>query len=286
MSIYCGREFSAEDIQAIRNLIEQYPGIRRAALSRKLCERFDWNQPNGQLKDMTCRVALLRMQADGLITLPASRMSRARSRPHFPPTPATDPHPALVQPVHELAALTLRPLADTAASRLWNEYIARYHYLGYTPLSGSQLRYNVFAGQRLVALLSFGASAWKLAARERFIGWHEPQRRRNLQLVVNNARFLILPWIQSKGLASKILALAARQLPHDWQRRYGYSPVLLETFVECPRHRGTCYKAANWTYVGQTTGRGKKCPVHEAIIPVKDIWLYPLRRDFRATLCR
>lgn len=286
MSIYCGREFGAQEIQAIRHLIEQQPGLRRAALSRKLCELFGWLQPNGQLKDMTCRVALLRMQADGLITLPASRMSRPRSRAHFPPTPATDAQTALVQPVHELAELTLRRPADTTASRLWNEYIARYHYLGYTPLSGSQLRYNVFAGDRLVALLSFGASAWKLAARESFIGWHEPQRRCNLQLVVNNARFLILPWIQSKGLASKILALAARQLPHDWHQRYGYRPVLLETFVESARHRGTCYKAANWIHVGQTTGRGKKCPVHEAVIPVKDIWLYPLRKDFRATLCR
>jgi hypothetical protein len=286
VSIYCGREFSAQEIQAIRHLIEQQPGLRRAALSRKLCELFGWVQPNGQLKDMTCRVALLRMQADGLITLPASRMSRPRSRAHFPPTPATDAQTALVQPVHELAELTLRRPADTTASRLWNEYIARYHYLGYTPLSGSQLRYNVFAGDRLVALLSFGASAWKLAARESFIGWHEPQRRCNLQLVVNNARFLILPWIQSKGLASKILALAARQLPHDWHQRYGYRPVLLETFVESARHRGTCYKAANWIHVGQTTGRGKKCPVHDAVIPVKDIWLYPLRKDFRATLCR
>jgi hypothetical protein len=286
VSIYCGREFSAQEIQAIRHLIEQQPGLRRAALSRKLCELFGWVQPNGQLKDMTCRVALLRMQADGLITLPASRMSRPRSRAHFPPTPATDAQTALVQPVHELAELTLRRPADTTASRLWNEYIARYHYLGYTPLSGSQLRYNVFAGDRLVALLSFGASAWKLAARESFIGWHEPQRRCNLQLVVNNARFLILPWIQSKGLASKILALAARQLPHDWHQRYGYRPVLLETFVESTRHRGTCYKAANWIHVGQTTGRGKKCPVHDAVIPVKDIWLYPLRKDFRATLCR
>lgn len=286
MSIYCGREFSAQDIEVIRELIEQHPRMRRAELSRRLCALFDWTRPNGQLKDMTCRVALLRMQANGLITLPASQVSRPRRRPHFPPTPATDARTALVQPVHELPALTLRALAGKTDSRLWNEYIARYHYLGYTPMAGSQLRYNVFAGEQLVALLSFGASAWKLAAREQFIGWGEPQRQRNLQLVVNNARFLILPWIQSKGLASKILALAARQLPVDWHQRYGYSPVLLETFVESPRHRGTCYKAANWTHVGQTAGRGKKCPVHEAIIPVKDIWLYPLRNNFRAVLCR
>jgi hypothetical protein len=286
MSIYCGRAFSPGDIEAIKGVMEQNPSLKRTPLSRKLCELFDWTKPNGELKDMTCRVALLRMQADGLITLPPSRSPGRRGRPHFPPTAATDAQTPLLQPVHELGALTLRPVAATAASRLWNEYIARYHYLGYTPLSGSQLRYNVFAGEQLVALLSFGASAWKLAGRDRFIGWPEPQRLKNLQLVVNNARFLILPWIQSKGLASKILSIVNRQLPLDWQQRYGFRPVLLETFVESQRHRGTCYKAANWVYVGQTVGRGKKCPVHTQIVPIKDIWLYPLRKDFASVLCQ
>jgi hypothetical protein len=153
-------------------------------------------------------------------------------------------------------------------------------------MSGSQLRYNVFAGERLVALLSFGASAWKLAARDQFIGWQEVQRQKNLQLVVNNARFLILPWIRSKGLASKILSKVARQLPLDWHQRYGYSPVLFETFVECERHRGTCYKAANWIHVGQTSGRGKKSTSHDPTLPIKDIWLYPLRKNFVSALCR
>ena len=152
-------------------------------------------------------------------------------------------------------------------------------------MSGSQLRYNVFAGEQLVALISFGASAWKLKPRELFIGWQEPERLRNLQLIVNNARFLILPWIESKGLASKILAKIARQLPHDWHQRYGYRPVLLETFVESERHRGTCYKAANWIHVGQTTGRGKKSSTHQQIVPIKDIWLYPLRNNFASLLC-
>jgi hypothetical protein len=286
MNIYCGREFSAGDIQAIKCLMEQNPSVKRTPLSRKLCELFDWTKPNGELKDMTCRVALLRMQADGLITLPPSRMPGGRGRPHFPPTAATDAQTPMLQPVHELARLTLRPVTGTAASRLWNEYIARYHYLGYTPMSGSQLRYNVFVGEQLVALLSFGASAWKLAGRERFIGWQERERLKNLQLVVNNARFLILPWIQSKGLASKILSKIARQLPLDWHQRYGYRPVLFETFVETERHRGTCYKAANWINVGQTTGRGKKSTVHHQVIPVKDIWLYPLRKNFASVLCQ
>ena len=285
MTVYCGRDFSPADIQTIRDLIEQDPKLLRSPLSRRLCERFGWFKPNGELKDMTCRVALLRMHAQGLITLPASRIPAARRRPNFPATPASDAQAWLLQPVHEIGPLTLRLVAGAPVSRLWNEYVQRYHYLGYTAMSGSQLRYNVYAGDKLVALLSFGASAWRLAARDSFIGWQQAQRLKNLHLVVNNARFLILPWIQCKGLASKILALVNRQLPLDWQRRYGFKPMLLETFVECERHRGTSYKAANWINVGQTVGRGKKSHVHQQIIPIKDIWLYPLRRNFRATLC-
>ncbi len=149
-----------------------------------------------------------------------------------------------------------------------------------------QIRYNVFAGEKLVACISFCACAWKLKDRERFIGWSEEQRQRNLQLVINNARFLVLPWIESKGLASKILALAARELPRHWKHRYGFEPVLLETFVEYERHKGTCYKAANWVNVGRTTGRGKKSISHERLIPAKDIWLYPLRKNFATLLCK
>jgi hypothetical protein len=285
MTVYCGRDFSPTDIQAIRDLIAQEPALRRSPLSRRLCELLGWYKPNGELKDMTCRVALLRMHEQGLITLPASRNTAARRRPDFPATPASDAQARLLQPVHELGPLTLRLVSTAPVSRLWNEYVQRYHYLGYAAMSGSQLRYNVYAGDQLVALLSFGASAWKLAARDTFIGWHSAQRLKNLHLVVNNARFLILPWIQCKGLASKILSIVNRQLPIDWQQRYGFKPVLLETFVECERHRGTSYKAANWIHVGKTTGRGKKSRVHQQIIPVKDIWLYSLRRNFRATLC-
>ena len=285
MKPYCGRHFSPDELQTIRRLIEDNPHANRAQLSRQVCVLFDWLKPNGELKDMTCRVAMLRMQADGLFTLPAAQR-RAPCQPEYLATAATDPQSLLTNPVHELPPLQLRQVAGSAHSRLWNEYIARYHYLGYTPMAGSQSRYFVFAGERRVALLSFGASAWKLAARERFIGWQEDERQRNLPFVVNNARFLILPWIQSKGLASQILSLIHRQVPNDWLARYGYRPVLLETFVETPRHRGTCYQAANWIKVGQTTGRGKKSPTRKPILPIKDIWLYPLHKNFRSILCR
>ena len=286
MSLYCARHFSGEEIQTIRRLIAQTPGVKRTPLSRMICEWLNWRKPNGELKDMTCRVALMRMHAHGLIELPPSQIPQPRRRPQFLASVATEPQPPLTDPVHALPPLRLQQVTAGASSRLWNEYIARYHYLGYTPLAGSQMRYNIFAGAQLVALLSFGASAWKLAPRDRFIGWDPLQRQRNLPLVVNNARFLILPWIQSKSLASKILSMVARQLPIDWGARYGFRPVLLETFVQTMRHRGTCYKAANWIHVGQTVGRGKKSTVHAQIIPIKDIWLYPLSKDFRSVLGR
>jgi hypothetical protein len=284
---YCGRHLGETQLESIRRLMASEPALNRAQLSRRVCELLDWRKPDGQLQEMSCRVAMLRMHADGLITLPASRIRQRRRRARAEATAASDPQAAMTMPVHLMTPLRLEVVnARSAQSRLWNEYMARYHYLGYTPMSGSQMRYCVYSGEQWVALLSFGASAWKLGERERFIGWSEPQRQKNLQLVVNNARFLILPWIQCKALASKILALAARQLPRDWQQRYGYQPVLLETFVETPRHRGTCYKAANWVRIGQTVGRGKKSTVHHQIIPIKDIWIYPLRRDFANVLCR
>ncbi len=287
MKTYCARVFTQEELQWIAQLIENNPQQRRTALSRLVCEQLNWRRPDGSLKDMTCRVAMLRMQADAVITLPASISRLPRARLSYPPTAASDPQSALCAPVHELSPLRMEIVRTaTPQSRLWNEYMARYHYLGYTPMSGSQIRYNIFAGERLVALLSFGASAWKLADRERFIGWSEEQRSKNLQLVVNNARFLILPWINSKGLASKILAMAAKRLPNDWIERYGYRPAMLETFVESPRHKGTCYKAANWVLVGRTVGRGKKNRNNKQTLPTKDIWLYPLRRDFSTILCR
>jgi len=286
MTIYCARDFSVEDIQTIRDLIAQDPKLQRSALSRKLCQLWGWTKSNGELKDMTCRVALLRIQADGLIELPPSRIGVVRKRAHFPSTCASDAQAPIRQPVHELPRITLQVVSGKSTSLLWNEYMARYHYLGYAAMSGSQIRYNAFAGEQLVACISFCACAWKLKDRERHIGWSEEQRQRNLQLVINNARFLVLPWIESKGLASKILSLAARQLPRDWKHRYGFEPVLLETFVEYERHKGTCYKAANWVNVGRTAGRGKKSTSHKVLIPAKDIWLYPLRKNFAKFLCK
>lgn len=282
---YCGRDFTPEELEILRRLIAAPPGRCRTQISRLACEALAWYKPDGGLKEMSCRVAMLRMQADGLLTLPAPRRANGNGKLRRRRTAATDPDSPLELPADQISDLVLETAQDKADSRLWGEYVDRYHYLGYRPLPGAQMRYFARAQGRTVALLGFGAAAWKVAPRDRFIGWTDPQRRERLRFVANNARFLILPWVRSRNLASKLLALSARQLPRDWNERYGYSPVLLETFVEMDRFQGTCYKAANWVCVGQTQGRGKLDVKHTATLPPKTLWLWPLRKDFRTILC-
>jgi len=279
---YCARDFSPEELDRIRHLIAEVPGRSRAELSRLTCQLFGWRKPDGGLKDMSARVAMLRMHEDGLITLPAPRNARPDPRVHL--TGDTDPDPPLCAAAAALRPLQLQRVSTRADSRRWNEYIERYHYLGHKPLPGAQLRYFVQAQGQYLALLGFGAAAWQTAPRDRYIGWDHTQRQRNLPLIVNNARFLILPWVQVPHLASMILAQAARALPHHWHDTYGIRPVLLETFVEVPRFQGTCYKAANWIRLGQTQGRGKLGPAKKQSVPIKDIWVYPLDRRFRDRL--
>jgi hypothetical protein len=279
---YCGRDFHGDDIALIRHLIAEDPARTRAELSRLTCQVLEWLKPDGGLKDMSARVAMLRMHDDGLIALPPPRCKRPDPRVRI--SARSDPRPPLDQPAHALTPLALRRVRQKSESRLYNEYIQRYHYLGHKPLPGAQLRYIVYCAEQPVALLGFGAAAWMSAPRDRYIGWTHEQRRRNLHLIVNNARFLILPWVQSKNLASMLLAQAARILPSHWQEVYGYRPVLLETFVEKPRFQGTCYKAANWVYLGQTKGRGKLGPAGKQSVPIKDLWVYPLDRCFRDPL--
>ena len=282
---YCGRNFSEQELGQMRKLIAEDAGRTRAELSRLTCRMLDWYKPDGGLKDMSCRVAMLRMAEDGLITLPPPRR-KPPPRQKLSFTEQTDPQPAILRPVHELAAIQLCPVVTRDHSRLWNEYIQRYHYLGHKPLPGAQLRYFVTLDEQIIAALGFGAAAWQTAPRDQFIGWSHEQRQRNLPLVVNNARFLIMPWVKSKNLASTILSMIARRLPTQWEERYGIRPVLLETFVDTERFAGTCYKAANWIYVGKTKGRGKLGPAGKQSVPIKDLWLYPLSRQFRKPLTR
>ena len=282
---YCGRTFSPVELDSIRNLIASNDEMKRAELSRQVCQLLNWLKPDGGLKDMSCRVAMLKMHRAGLIKLPPPRWGNGNGRRRPKLTSASEAQEIISVSAGCLGDLKFLQVESRKDSSLWNELIERHHYLGYDALPGAQIRYLVFSGSRLLAAMGFGASAWKVADRDGFIGWSAEQRAGNLHLIVNNARFLILPWIRCPNLASRLLSLAARRIGDDWEKRYSYRPVLLETFVDRERFSGTCYRAANWIRVGQTQGRGKMDRYKKFPLPVKHIFVYPLRRNFRRLLC-
>lgn len=281
---YSGKVFTSADLDLIRKLIADNPSMHRTALSELVCQHLNWYQLDGGLKAMRCRAVMLQMQSDGLINLPSSTRKVLRPDKSIKHTDATNPQEELNSRVDAIKNLRLE-LVNKTTTLLWNEYIDRYHYLGFTKLPGSQLRYLAYADDQLVACLGFGAAAWKTAPRDQFIGWTQDQRKNKLHLVVNNARFLILPWIKSKNLASKLLSMVAKRIASDWQNRYNYQPVLLETFVETGRFTGACYKAANWIVVGKTKGRGRGDGDYKFSLPIKDVLLFPLGKKFKSILC-
>ena len=284
---YRGRDFSEIEINRIRALITEEGSRGRAHLSRRVCEELSWFRVDGRLKDMACRVALLQMERAGHITLPAALRSGWKFQSMTKPrTLHGEPGTEVSGRVDELGPIVLEQVLSKPQGQLWKELIDRYHYLGYKTAVGAKLRYFVRteAGV-LLGCLGFSAAAWKSAVRDQWIGWSAAQREKNLEQVVDNSRFLILPWVRVKGLASKTLALAARGLPAHWEQAYGYRPVLLESFVEVARFQGTCYRAANWIHVGQTQGRSKYDRHHQHAKPIKSIWLYPLAKNFKKQLC-
>ena len=280
---YCGREFTRKEIQQINRLIETNPDSNRYRLSLKVCELLGWYRIDNKAKDMSCRVAMLRMEKDGLIQLPAPKHPAPNGRRTPKLTSLSQPGFPIETSVGKLGKLEMLVVNATKQSRVWNEHIQRYHYLGYQPLPGAQIRYLVYCDMGLLAMAGFGASAWMCEDRDKWIGWTHDQRKINLHLIVNNSRFLILPWVKSKNLASKILSMIAHRIRKDWFLLYGYLPVLLETFVDETRFHGTCYKAANWIEAGRSKGRGKL----GGIIPTltkKKIFLLPLIPNFKNIL--
>ncbi len=217
---YCGRNFTTEEINRIHHLINSDPKPNRCQLSRLVCKEFRWLRPDGKLKDMSCRVAMLRMHRDGLITLPPPQHRTSNGKVRFSLTSASDPCFPVSLPAGSLGKLLFHKVQARQDCSLWNELIERYHYLGYKSLPGAQIRYLVYGKSYLLACLGFGAAAWTVAPRDKFIGWTSQQRQQNLHLIVNNARFLILPWITSRNLASRILASVFKQLPDDWNKCY------------------------------------------------------------------
>lgn len=283
MYTYCGKTWSETDIENIRRLITAAPRARRAELARQVCATFDWWRVNGLPNLMSCKVAMIRMCRDGLIELPPPRsVYRVAGQGTFS-SEASDPKPTRELRLAELKELRVELVPRGSPLALWNELISRHHYLGYRITPGAQLRYFVYADGELLCAMGFGGAAWKVAPRDRFIGWTAPERERRLHLIVNQTRFLILPWVRCQNLATKVLAMALRRLPGDWEERYGYRPALIETFVD-QRFHGTSYKAGNWLKVGLTQGRSRMDRDHRRDQPIKSIWVMPLRPDFRAVL--
>jgi hypothetical protein len=282
---YSGRDFTGEDLNVIRDIAATLP--TRNQIATAVCEALGWLRVDGRPKDMSARVALLRMAEDGLITLPPPRNGNTNGRHTRYLQP--DPQLALELPLmpatlDALGPIRLRVVDNPTAAARWRTLIATHHYLGYSPFAGAQLRYLADTDHGTVAAFGFAASAWKCAPRDTHIGWDATTRQTRLHLIVGNARFLIPPYVSVPNLASHLLAAIAHRLPADWQTAYGYQPVLLETFVETGRFTGASYKAANWTHVGQTQGRGKLDRHHQHALAVKDVYLYPLHRNYRSIL--
>jgi hypothetical protein len=284
----CGREFSHEVRARIKEAVEADPSLSRRALSLRVCEWLTWRAANGTLKEVSCRKALVELHRRRLIPLPAAEQSRFRRSCARPPTEWPMDAPELSCTLKELGEIRIVAVSsrDRHASERWNELMDRFHYLGRGPLCGAQMRYGVESARHgWVGALAFSAAQWRLKARDEYIGWTEAARRANLHRVVCNSRFLILPSVQVPNLASRVLSLCVARLGEDWRERYGYTPVLAETFVDSSRFPGTCYQAANWRQVGQTAARPTAFPNGKVAGGPKDIYVYPVSAHWKQVLC-
>lgn len=284
-----GRTLSGDDIAWVRGLIAQHPEWHRTALSRHLCERWDWRNGAGRLKDMAARTLLLKLQARGLIELPPPQRRTARpcARPpaSFQPELLPQTHTPIEGPLCSLQPLQLELAQDLPSRRHLAGLLARYHYRGFNGAVGENVQYLALDSRgREVAVMVFGAAAWKVAVRDEFIGWSPQQRQARLRAIANQQRFLILPWVRVPHLASHLLALATRRLSADWQARYGHPVWLVESFVESDRFAGTAYKAAGWLELGQTTGRTRQDRQRTLQSSRKSVWVRMLHPAFRQRL--
>jgi len=286
---FCGRVLSEAELDQVRQILTDFPSLSQAELAHTICELLQLRRRNGKLKSRECVEWLRKLQGQACLPpLPALRITKPKGAHRVPVDAGDDPPTlghgslALYQP------LQLQIITELSERRRFQQYLQRFHPLGYRVPYGAQLRYFVRSQQPpcpTLACLLFTSAAWKMAPRDQWIGWSDAARQTNLPLVVNNSRFLILPGVKVPHLASHVLALAAHRLPSDWEAAYGVRPVLLETLVDRP-YAGTCYRAANWIYVGQTQGRGRMDRTHRAEGTRKDIFLFPLLRQWRRQLCQ
>ncbi len=283
---YRGRIVTDTDVAFIQGLIAAHPAATRRALSRKLCEAWNWVQPNGVLRDMVCRGLLLALHRAGHIELPPARKSNPLGPQRRRPSRTMLRWSPIEGRLSEMLPLEIVQVRRSGDESLFDSLVETHHYLGYTQPVGEHLKYLVSAKGVPVACLAWSSAPRHIGCRDRFIGWPPEARRKNIRFIAYNLRYLILPWVQVPHLASHILGRMARMLAQDWERIYGHPVYFLETFVDPQRFRGTCYRAANWICLGRTTGRGKDDQTGKPNRPIKEVWGYPLGRDFRAPLCR
>lgn len=286
--VVCGREFSESVLERVARAVVERPELTRTELSREVCRWMNWRQPNGRLCEGSCRVALRQLEQLGLVDLPASRRRKVCSKAKVEEHRCVEPEREITGELKKLGAIELVRVEGSRSeeAKLWKEMIATYHYCGDRRMVGAQMRYLIRSQQGWLGALGFSAAARHLRARDGWIGWSKQARAAHLQEVIANSRFLLLPWVKVPSLASKVLSLAARRVAQDWQTVYGYRPVLLETYVEEVRFSGTCYQAANWQYIGRTSGRGRQDRDRTGQEPVKAIYVYPLEAGFPKQLCR
>jgi hypothetical protein len=284
---FCGRELKPEELDLIRQITREFSTLSLTELSHTVCELLEWHRPNGGLKSRECYLFLLALHTRGWLPWLSPTPKKLRPRAAVWDE-LSDAQAALTGPIGDYLPVQLQLLDSSDERRLFRQYIQRYHYLGYKVPYGAQLRYFVRSPKPpcpVLACLLFTSAAWKIAPRDACIGWSQTARRANLPLIVNHSRFLILPWVRVPNLASHILSLAARQMPRDWLAAYRAQPLLLETLVDATRYHGGCYRAANWTEVGLTQGRGRMDRSGKAQGVRKHIFLFPLHRHWRERLC-
>ena len=283
---YRGRTVSATEIEYIRQLIAAHPALSRRPLSAKLCEAWNWVQPNGRPRDMVARSLMLELHRAGHIQLPAQRFCPPNNAAcHRAPVCQLSPEaPPLECSLAELGHLEIRQVRRTPQEKLFGSLMQGHHYLAYTQPVGEHLKYLVWAQGQPIACLAWSSAPRHLGPRDRFVGWSAPQRRANIHLLAYNTRFLILPWVRVPRLASHLLARVARRITADWQELYAHPVYLLETFIDPERFRGTCYRAANWIYLGLSAGLGKDAKSRVPNRSRKQLWVYPLQPNFRRQL--
>ena len=284
---YRGRSVTSEQIAFIRQLITDHPHLSRWKLSRQLCESWQWKQSNGALRDMVCRGLLLMLDRAGEIQLPpVKRVVRNRLAQRERPEPVIPDNRPVHGSLSDLQPLEFVQVRRTAEEPLFNSLMEQYHYLGYEQPVGEHVKYLVKARGQVIACLAWSSAPRHLKLRDRYVGWSDEARERNVHMLAYNTRFLILPWVRVPHLASHILGRMAKLVPEDWQRLYAHPIYWLETFVDTARFAGTCYRAANWQEIGTTAGRGHRAPTFEPTRPLKRMLGLPVHRKFRELLCR